>query len=76
MPFINIKVLKGTLSVEKKNEMISRVTEIVAEIEARPIPKEKMIPHTWCLIEEVDFGSWGIGGNPVTPEMLKAVLEG
>jgi len=74
MPFINIKVLKGTLSVEKKNEMISRVTEIVAEIEARPIPKEKMIPHTWCLIEEVEFGNWGIGGNPVTPEVLKAVL--
>jgi len=76
MPFINIKVLKGTLSDEKKKEMISRVTEIVAEIEARPIPKEKMQPHTWCIIEEVDFGNWGIGGNPVTPEMLKAVLEG
>jgi 4-oxalocrotonate tautomerase len=67
---------KGHLAVEKKNEMISRVTEIVAEIEARPIPKEKMIPHTWCLIEEVDFGGWGIGGNPVTLEMLKTVLEG
>ncbi|MBW2126293.1 MAG: tautomerase family protein [Deltaproteobacteria bacterium] len=36
MPFINIRVLKGTLSEEKKKEMISRVTEIVAEIEARP----------------------------------------
>ncbi|MBM4330956.1 MAG: hypothetical protein FJ117_06965 [Deltaproteobacteria bacterium] len=42
MPFINIKVLKGTLSEEKKKEMISRVTEVVAEIEARPIPKEKL----------------------------------
>jgi 4-oxalocrotonate tautomerase family enzyme len=76
MPFINIKVLKGTLSEEKKREMISRVTEIVAEIEARPIPKEKLQPYTWCVIEEVDFGSWGIGGNAVTPEVLKAVLEG
>ena len=76
MPFINIKVLKGTLSEEKKKEMISRVTEIVAEIEARPIPKEKLQPHTWCVIEEVDFGSGGIGGNAITPEMLKAVLEG
>ena len=74
MPFINIKVLKGILSVEKKNEMISRVTEIVAEIEARPIPKEEMIPHTWCLIEEVDCGNWGIGGNPVSPEVLEAIL--
>jgi len=76
MPFINIKVLKGTLSEEKKKEMISRVTETVAEIEARPNPKEKLQPHTWCVIEEVDFGGWGIGGNAVTPEMLKSILKG
>ena len=76
MPFINIKVLKGTLSDDKKKEMISRVTETVAEIEARPLPKENLIPHTWCLIEEVEFQGWGLGGNPVTPEVLKAVLEG
>lgn len=76
MPFINIKLLKGTLSAEKKKEMISRVTEIVAEIEARPHPKERLQPHTWCVIEEVDFENWGLGGNPVTPEIFKAVLEG
>ena len=76
MPFINIKVLKGALSAEKKKEMISRVTEIVAEIEARPQPKERLQPHTWCIIEEVDLGNWGDGGNVVTPESFKAVLEG
>jgi 4-oxalocrotonate tautomerase len=76
MPFINIRVLKGTLSEEKKKEMISRVTEIVAEIEARPAPRENLQPHTWCVIEEIPFENWGIGGNPVTLEMLKAVLEG
>jgi 4-oxalocrotonate tautomerase family enzyme len=32
MPFINIKVLKGTLSKEKKDEMIKRVSETVAEM--------------------------------------------
>jgi len=58
MPFINIKVLKGTLSQEKKQEMIKRVSETVAEI------------------EEVNFENWGIGGNAVTPEILKAILEG
>ena len=76
MPFINIRVLKGTLSEEKKKEMISRVTEIVAEIEARPASRENLQPHTWCVIEEIPFENWGIGGNPVTPEMLEAVLEG
>jgi len=32
--------------------------------------------YTWCVIEEVDFGHWGIGGNAVTPEILQAVIEG
>ena len=75
MPFINIKILKGTLTKEKIQEMISRVSEVVAEIEAEPL-KNKLLPHTWCVVDEVDFGNWGIGGNAVTPEMLKAILEG
>jgi len=37
MPFINIKILKGTLMKEKIQEMISRVSEVVAEIEAGPL---------------------------------------
>ncbi len=76
MPFINIKVLKGTLSNEKKGEMIKRVSETVAEIEASPSPKDNIVPYTWCVIEEVDFENWGIGGNQVTAEMLQAVIAG
>jgi 4-oxalocrotonate tautomerase family enzyme len=45
MPFINIKVLKGTLSKEKKQEMIKRVSETVAEIEASSNPKDNLTTH-------------------------------
>lgn len=76
MPFINIKVLKGTLSYEKKADMIKRVSETVAEIEASPNPKDGLVPYTWCVIEEVDFENWGIGGNQITEEMLQAVIAG
>ena len=76
MPFINIKVLKGTLSKEKKAEMIKRVSETVSEIEASPSPKDGLLGYTWCLLEEVEFDHWGVGGNAVTPEILKAVIEG
>jgi hypothetical protein len=34
------------------------------------------VSHTWYVIEEIDFEDWGIGGNAVTPDRLKAVLEG
>jgi len=76
MPFINIKVLKGTLSKEKKDEMIKRVSETVAEIESSPAPKDNLLAYTWCVLEEVEFDHWGIGGNAVTPEILQAVIEG
>jgi 4-oxalocrotonate tautomerase len=76
MPFINIRVLKGTLSNEKKADMIKRVSETVAEIEASPSPKDGLVPYTWCVIEEVDFENWGIGGNQVTEELLQAVIAG
>jgi 4-oxalocrotonate tautomerase len=75
MPFIQIKVFEGVLDEEKKKEMISRVTEAVAEIEARPYPKEKLMPHTWCVIDEIPAPNWGIGGQPSNLEMLKALLE-
>jgi len=75
MPFIQIKVFEGVLSEEKKKEMISRVTEVVAEIEASPHPKEKLMPHTWCVIHEIPAQNWGIGGQPSSLEMLKALLE-
>jgi len=75
MPFINIKVLNGALSKEKKEEMISRVTQLVAEIEARPTPKKTsspyMVPHRGGR-----FGRMGRCGKPVTREMLKAALTG
>ena len=75
MPFIQINVFEGALDDEKKQEMISRVTDVVAEIEARPHPKEKLVPHTWCVIHEIPSANWGIGGHPSSLELLKALLE-
>jgi 4-oxalocrotonate tautomerase family enzyme len=75
MPLIQIKVFEGALTDEKKTEMISRVTDVVAEVEARPHAKEKLLPHTWCVIEEVPAANWGIGGQPSSLELLKALLE-
>jgi 4-oxalocrotonate tautomerase len=75
MPFVNIKVLKGVLSAEAKAEMIRRVTEVVAEIEARPYPKEKLMPYASVIVDEVEFSNWATGGQAATPEMLKALLE-
>lgn len=75
MPLIQIKVLEGVLSVDQKNEIIRKVSDTVAEVEARPYPKEKLLPHTWCIIEEVPPARWGLGGQPLSLETLKALLS-
>jgi phenylpyruvate tautomerase PptA (4-oxalocrotonate tautomerase family) len=45
MPYVNIKVLKGAINKAQKADMIRRVSEVVAEIEAHSHPKEKILPH-------------------------------
>lgn len=75
MPLIRINVLQGALSEEKKKEMISRVSEVVAEIEARPYPKEKLLPNVWCIIDEVPPAHWGVGGQPLSLELMKEMLS-
>ena len=75
MSLIQIRVTKGMLSEEQKKEMIFRVSEVVAEIEARPHPKEKLLRYTWCIIDEVEPSKWGLAGQPLSLEVLKALLE-
>ncbi len=76
MPIVQIKILEGVLSEEKKKQMIDRVSEVVSEIEAHPYPKEKLLPLTFCIIEEVPPANLGVGGHPINLEAHKALLEG
>ena len=75
MPFINIKLLEGALTDEEKEEVIRRVSEVVAEVRARPLPMEKVLPHTTCIIEEVPLSQWGIGGKVIPKSALSKKTE-
>ena len=66
MPLIQIKGLKGHLSLEQKQELIQRVTDAVVSVEG-----EGLRPVTWVVVEDVDPGAWGVGGQPVTLDDLK-----
>jgi|GEM_PF-2255123 len=76
MPVVTIDVIKGLFSKEQKEEMMKRVSEVVAEIEARPNPKENMLPFVYCIIREADWGNFGNNGVPITPELMHAVKKG
>ena len=71
MPLINVKVVEGVFSRDQKQQIIERLTEAMVEIEG-----ENMRKVTWCLIEEVKSGDWGIAGNAVTADHVRALAAG
>jgi 4-oxalocrotonate tautomerase len=40
------------------------------------IEGENMRPVTWCIVEEVRSGDWGIAGKPLTTGDVKALAAG
>jgi 4-oxalocrotonate tautomerase len=37
---------------------------------------ESMRRVTWCMVEEVTSGEWGIGGQPLTTDDVRALACG
>ncbi|MDX6563618.1 MAG: 4-oxalocrotonate tautomerase [Gaiellales bacterium] len=71
MPLINVKLIEGVFSSDQKREIIERLTDAMVSIEG-----ENMRQVTWCVVEEVKSGEWGIGGNSLTTEDVRALAAG
>ncbi len=71
MPLIQVKLVKDVFSSDQKREIIERLTDTMVEIEG-----ENMRAVTWCTVEEVESGDWGIGGNALTTGDVKALQAG
>ena len=77
MPIVTIKLFKGATTPEQRAELIAKVSDTVAEwIAGMGFEKANVLPVVTCIIEDVEFGNWGSGGRPITPDSLKAALEG
>ena len=71
MPFINVKLIEGVFTSAQKQEMIRKLTDTMVSIEG-----ENLRSVTSVVIEEVKSGDWGIGGNPLTTNDVKALAAG
>ena len=71
MPLINVKLIEGVFSSDQKQEIIERLTDAMVSIEG-----ENMRQVTWCVVEEVKSGDWGIAGNSLTTEHVHALAAG
>jgi 4-oxalocrotonate tautomerase len=68
MPFIHVKVMENVFTNQQKQEIIRKLSDAMVSIEG-----ENMRPVTWVVIEDVKSGEWGIGGQPLSTEAVKAM---
>ncbi|HEX3356064.1 MAG TPA: tautomerase family protein [Tepidisphaeraceae bacterium] len=68
MPLISVKLIEGVFTPTQKQAMIRKLTDTMVSIEG-----EHMRPYTLVVVEEIRSGDWGIAGNPLTTEDVKAL---
>lgn len=68
MPLVDIQLIKGVFDDSQKKEMIEKVTDTMVAIEG-----EAMRGVTWVRVQEVASGEWGIGGQAMTADAVKAL---
>lgn len=71
MPFINVKVIEGVFTPDQKHDIVRKLTDAMVAIEG-----DNMRQVTWCVVEEVASGDWGIGGQPLTTQDVQALAKG
>lgn len=71
MPLIQVKLIENVFSPAQKKEIIERLTDAMVEVEG-----ENMRSVTWVTLEEVQSGDWGIAGNALRTEDVKALQAG
>ena len=52
-----------------KSELIEKITNSVTEVTS-----EKLRDATWVVIEEVKDGQWGVGGNALSLNDVRAMI--
>lgn len=70
MPVVTIQTPAGALSDAQKAALIAKVTDVVVEVEGFPALR----PSVHVLIEDVPAGGYGVGGQAVDIETVKAAL--
>ena len=71
MPLVIVKGIEGVFNQAQKAEVIQKITDAMVSVEGEP-----MRGITWVVFEEVQSGSWGIGGKPITTEDVKRIQAG
>ena len=70
MPLIEVHLVEKVFNPEQKRQIIQKLTDAMVSIEG-----ENMRGVTWCVVEEVESGDWGIGGKALTTADVQALAR-
>jgi 4-oxalocrotonate tautomerase len=70
MTLIQVKIIEGIFTAPQKREMVERLTDAMVDIEG-----EAMRQHIWCIVEEVTSGEWGVGGQTLSADDVRALAR-
>ena len=71
MPLIQVKLIEKVFTTQQKQEMIKKLPDAMVSIEG-----ENIRQVTWVIIEDVNTGEWGIGGQLLSAEAVKTLAAG
>jgi 4-oxalocrotonate tautomerase len=71
MPLVEIKLIEGVFSEEEIEKLIKDVTDVVVSFMG-----ENLRSLTLVVVEEVKSGSWGVGGQAIGLEEVRAMQAG
>jgi 4-oxalocrotonate tautomerase len=71
MPLIQVKLIEEVFTPAQKKEIITKLTDAMVAVEG-----ENMRSVTWVIIEDVRSGEWGIGGQALTTDQVRAIAAG
>jgi 4-oxalocrotonate tautomerase len=70
MVLIEVKVVAGVFTAQQKREIVDRLTDAMVSIES-----ESMRRHIWCLVAEAASGGWGVSGQTLTTDDVRALAR-
>ena len=71
MPLIQVKVFKDELNQAQSADLIRGITETVTQVTS-----DKLRDATWVVIEEINDGQLGVGGNALSLDDVKRMISG
>ncbi|AML58495.1 tautomerase family protein [Serratia rubidaea] len=70
MPFVNVQTIKGILNDAQKRELLTRITDLMVEVEGRGDAAFRQ--SVWVRIDEHEPEQWSLGGLQPTAAMIAA----